>query len=293
MLPEISGFNNTLASYLTCSGEQTGSETSKAFISHYLEDARFRLSKYLPSAFNMTVFDVFAMQSLCAYESTSLAGSSFCSLFTEQEWKDFAYTIDIQFYGNYGWGSSVGRAQGIGYVLELAARLEQKLITSSDTSINYTYDDNAAQFPLGQPFYLDMSHDDIIVSVMTALSLEHFQYPESKGLPGDVEHAPDRTFSISEMTPFGARFMTEVWTCPSNVSFDALDPVLYANPYLQESSDTTDYIRFVLNSAPLPMAGLKGCEGAKNGFCPVDQFLRAVPKLKASARFQEACFGDH
>ena len=232
------------------------------------------------------------MQNLCVYEYTSLAGSAFCALFTEQEWKDFAYNVDIQYYGDYAYGSPSGRAQGIGYVLELAARLQRKLITSSDTSINYTYDDNKAQFPFDQPFYLDMSHDDIILSVINALGLEYFKYGPN-GLPGNVDHAPNRTFSLSEMTPFGARFVSEIWTCPANISFGNLDPVLYTNPYLGTEPHTTQYIRFMLNNSPLPLHGLVGCENAKNGFCPVQSFLRAVPTLKDNAQYQKACFGKY
>lgn len=236
--------------------------------------------------------DVLAMQNLCVYEYTSLAGSSFCSLFTEQEWKDFAYNIDIQYYGDYAYGSPTGRAQGIGYVLELAARLQHKLITTSDTSINYTYDNNEAQFPFDQPFYMDMSHDDIILSVINALSLDHFRFGPH-GLPSDLPHAPSqRNFSLSEMTPFGARLMSEIWSCPANTSFEELDPVLYTNPTLK-TEDTTNYIRFVLNGAPLPTKGLPGCEDAKNGFCPVDRFLHGVPTLKKKAQYQHACFGKY
>jgi hypothetical protein len=240
----------------------------------------------------LTASDVLAMQNLCAYEYTSLAGSSFCSLFTEQEWKDFEYNVDVQYYGDYAWGSPTGRAQGIGYVLELAARLQQKLITSSDTSINYTYDDNTAQFPFGQPFYMDMSHDDIILSVINALGVNYFKYGPH-GLPGDLNHAPKRNFSLSEMTPFGARFMSEIWTCPRNHSFNELDPVLYENPVVDSTADTTDYIRFVLNSAPLPLEGVVGCEGARNGFCPVDRFLHGIPTLEHTANYQKACFGKY
>lgn len=233
------------------------------------------------------------MQNLCVYEYTSLAGSSFCSLFTEQEWKDFAYNVDIQYYGDYAYGSPTGRAQGIGYVLELAARLQHKLIHTSDTSINYTYDNNKAQFPFDQPFYMDMSHDDILLSVITALGLEHFKFGPN-GLPSDLPHAPKRSFSLSDMTPFGARLMSEIWSCPADTSFDELDPVLYTNPTLKsDGKNTTDYIRFVLNSAPLPTKGLVGCENAKNGFCPVEQFLRGVPTLKKNAEYQHACFGKY
>lgn len=257
-----------------------------------------RLSAFFPSNFNLTSFDVLAMQNLCAYEYTTFGDSFFCSLFTEQEWRDFAYNIDVQFYGDYGFGSPTGRAQGIGYVLELAARLKAKLIHSSDTSINYTYDDNTAQFPLHQPFYLDMSHDDIIVSVITALGLDYFKYAPKGGLPGDVDHAPsDRTFSLSEITPFGARFISEVWTCPGNATlsstFQKLDPVLYQNPDLSSLKQKTDYIRFVLNGAPVPLDGLVGCEKSKNGFCAVKDFLSGVPTLKKEAMYQKACFGNY
>ncbi|KAJ6109210.1 histidine phosphatase superfamily [Penicillium sp. IBT 16267x] len=298
VIPEKLLFNNTLASYYSCPGgpgsQTTGDEIAKSFIPRYLKNARSRLSAYLPADFDLTANDVLAMQTLCVYEVTSLAGSKFCSLFTEQEWKDFAYNLDIQYYGNYGIASPVGRAQGIGYVLELAARLQQKLITSSDTSINSTYDNNTDTFPLGQPFYMDMSHDDIIISVMAALNLDYFKYPSSTGLPGDVDHAPeDRKFKVSDVTPFAARLMAEVWTCPNDVTFDSLDPVLYSNPILESTEDTTKYIRFLLNNSPLPLIGVIGCENSTttNGFCPLDQFLSGIPELKKLANYREACYG--
>jgi len=288
-------FNNTLASYYACFGapgdQSNGDTTAKAFVARYLKDARSRLADFFPSEFNLTIEDVLAMQTICVYEYSSLAGSKFCSLFTEQEWKDFAYNLDIQYYGNYGIASPVGRAQGIGYVLELAARLEGKLIPSSDTSINSTYDNNTDTFPLGQPFYMDMSHDDIIISVMAALNLDYFKYPSLTGLPGDVDHAPDRTFRISDVTPFGARFMTEVWTCPNDVTFDSLDPVLYSNPILESTERTTKYIRFMLNNSPLPLVGVPGCENSTNGFCALDGFLSGIPELVKRANYREACYG--
>ncbi|KAJ5753066.1 histidine phosphatase superfamily [Penicillium odoratum] len=295
VLPEQLLFNNTLASYYSCPGgpgdQSNGDETAKPFVARYLKDARSRLSAYLPPDFDLTTMDVLAMQTICVYEETSLAGSKFCSLFTEQEWKDFAYSLDIQYYGNYGFSSPVGRAQGIGYVMELAARLEEKLIPSSDTSLNSTYDNNVETFPLGQPFYMDMSHDNIIVSVMAALNLEYFKYSSETGLPGNVDHAPDHTFKVSDATPFGARFMTEMWTCPNDVTFDSLDPVLYSNPVLESTKDTTKYIRFLLNDSPLPLTGVIGCEDSTNGFCALDKFLSGIPELKKRANYREACFG--
>ncbi|KAL2822171.1 histidine phosphatase superfamily [Aspergillus cavernicola] len=295
IITEESGFNNTLASYDSCPDDTyAGDSAASIFIPRYTKHAKSRLSPFLPRDFNLTAFDVLALQNLCVYESTSLGASPFCSLFTEQEWKDFAYNIDLQFYGDYGYGSPSGRAQGIGYVLELAARLEGELITSSDTSINATLDNNTDTFPLNQPFYLDMSHDDIIVSVITALGLDYFKSAPT-GLPASLDHAPGNlTFSLNNLTPFGARFISEIWTCPPNTSFTSLDPLLYANPTLDDTDETTNkYIRFLVNSAPLPLDGLVGCEDAVNGFCSVDGFLSGVGTLKETARYQEACFGNY
>ncbi|KAJ5904429.1 histidine phosphatase superfamily [Penicillium tannophilum] len=295
VIPEKLLFNNTLASYYSCPGspgsQEHGDEIAKSFIERYTKDARSRLASYLPHSFNLTASDILAMQTLCSYEVTSLAGSKFCSLFTEQEWKDFAYNLDLQYYGNYGIASPVGRAQGIGYVLELAARLEGKLISSSETSINSTYDNNTDTFPLGQPFYMDMSHDSVIISVMTALNLDYFKYPSLTGLPGDVDHAPDRKFRVSDATPFGAHLNTEVWTCPDDVTFDSLDPVLYSNPILESTEGTTKYIRFMLNNSPLPLIGVPGCEDSTNGFCALDKFLSGIPELVNKANYREACYG--
>lgn len=264
----------------------------ESFTPVFTKNALQRLRPFFPSDFNLTAADVYAMFNLCPYEYATLGQSSFCALFTEQEWKDFEYATDLSFYGNYGFGSPSGRAQGIGYVQELAARLQSRLIMSSSSSINYTYDDNTKQFPLHQPMYMDMSHDDVIVSVLTALGLDYFKYGPH-GLPVSVQHAIPHTFHVNKITPFGARLFTEIWTCPNNAKFDTLQEQMYKNPDLSSKSDTTDYIRFVLNNAPVPVDGLKPCDGSVNGFCEMRKFLDYVPELTKQAMYQEACFGDY
>jgi 3-phytase len=266
--------------------------SGKTFIPSLTKNALKRFTHLFPSDFNLTAFDVVGMFSLCPYEYAALGSSSFCSLFTEQEWRDFEYFIDLQFYGNYGFGAPTGRAQGIGYVLELAARLEGKRIETSDTSINTTIDSNPDTFPLHQPLYMDMSHDDVIVAALAALGLEYFKHG-SKGLPGTVDHAVPRTFKLNEVTPFGAHLISEIWTCPKGTSFDKLDNALYKNPDLSSASGTTDFIRFVLNGAPVSQEGLDGCEDSVNGFCDVQDFLKGLPVLKKKAEYQYACFGNY
>lgn len=236
--------------------------------------------------------DVYAMMNNCPYEYATLGRSSFCAIFTEQEWRDFEYSLDMSFYGNFAFGAPSGRAQGIGYVQELAARLQSRLIYSSESSINYTYDDNTKQFPLHQPLYMDMSHDDIIISTLTALGMDYFKYGPH-GMPDSVPHAVPRNFVLQQVVPFGARLFSEIWTCPKDAKFDNLQEMKYKNPDLSSQKDTTDYIRFVLNNAPVSTSGMKACEGSVNGFCPLKAFVESVPKLTEEAMYQEACFGDY
>jgi len=108
-----------------------------------------------------------------------ISQSDFCTLFTEAEWAGFENTLDMEYYYDYSYGNPTGRAQGIGYLQELIARLENKYIKTSDSSVNSTLDDNAKDFPLNEKFYADFSHDDIIVSVLTAASLDYFKDPPS------------------------------------------------------------------------------------------------------------------
>lgn len=260
-------------------------------MSKFTKNARARLSEYLPSDFDLTPLDVLSMMNLCPYEYWALGASSFCTLFTEQEWLDFEYQLGMMFYGDHGFGSPSGRAQGIGYVTELAARLEGRYIHSSDTSVNSTIDDNAAQFPLDQPLYMDMSHDDVIWGVLTALGLDYFKYGPN-GLPPTYP-PPHQKFKMHEVVPYGARLFSEIWTCPADTDFEKLDPILYTNPDLSSKDDTKDYIRLVLNYAPVPLDGNPGCKNAHNGFCEVKDFLNGVPKLKKEAMYQLACFGNY
>jgi hypothetical protein len=59
---------------------------------------------------------------------------------------------------------TTGRAQGIGYLQELIARLTHQYIYTSNTSVNSSLDNNPTTFPLDQKFHMDMSHDDILIS---------------------------------------------------------------------------------------------------------------------------------
>ena len=134
-------------------------------------------------------------RTLCAYETNYLGRSDFCTLFTEDEWAGFENALDIEYYYDYSFGQPTGRAQGIGYLQELLARLQNQYITTSNSSVNSSLTNSSRTFPLGQKFYADFSHDDIIISALTAASLDYIKDPPSLT---QFPPNPDRKFILSQ-----------------------------------------------------------------------------------------------
>ena len=219
IIPEGGTENNTLASYDSCFqdlapdiGTIGDTDLFFQYVPLYIGDATARMNQYAPEGFKFNDNDTYAMQSICAYETAYIGMSDFCNLFTEEEWQGFEQTLDIEYYYDYSYGNPTGRAQGVGYVQELLARFTNQYITASNSSINSTITDNAEDFPLGRPFYADFSHDDIIVSVLTSMSLDYFyEHPDLTTYPPN----PNRHFVLSNLTPFGARLITEQIGCAS------------------------------------------------------------------------------
>ena len=277
---ESDTFNNSLASYDTCNNSNTitpGDDYLRPIWDPiYLADATERLQPYV-TGLNLTTELVYGMQALCAYETAALGYSSFCGLFTQAEWEGFEYDLDLQFQGDYGAMSPSGRAQGIGWVQEFLARLTNTSFTSQDpaTTRNTTLDSDDVYFPLDQKFYFDFTHDDIIVSVLTALN-----YTQVVGDYLDPRKPdPNRHFILSNITPFAARLAFEVVECSSPNNASAMP---------------SQYLRTVLNDAVVPLNGAQGCAGSKNGLCPLKNFVGYQQKYALeAANFDKACFGKN
>lgn len=168
---ESSGFNNTLAPFEICNNSNNGpaaslgSVASNAWAEVYLPSAVQRIQGFV-DGLNITVSDALAMQMTCAYETNALGFSSFCGLFTEQEFKDFEYFFDLSFWYGNGPGNPTTAAQGIGYVQELVSRLTQTPLdpAQANSTTNSTLNAAEVTFPLDQPIYVDATHDTVISS---------------------------------------------------------------------------------------------------------------------------------
>ena len=193
-------WNNTLAGYYNCNNSNAnvntgGTNATNQWASVYLANATARLSAMAPG-FNWTVTDSYNAQSLCAYETVALGYSSFCNLFTYQEWQGYEYSVDINFAGNNAFQSPTGRAVGIGYVQEVLARLNHHTINAPVAQTNFTLDNMTSTFPLNQSLYFDFSHDTNIMGILTAFGFTQF----ATYLPTD--HIIPHDLIVSHMVTF-------------------------------------------------------------------------------------------
>ncbi|KAL1902991.1 hypothetical protein Sste5346_000903 [Sporothrix stenoceras] len=299
VIPEGGTENNTLASYDSCHNDgqepiiDLGDVEMWPYVGSYLQAATARLQKYVPSGFNLTTNDTYAMQSICAYETAFLGDSGFCKLFTLDEWAGFEVTLDAEYYYDYSYGNPTGRAQGIGYLQELLARLTNQYIPVSNSSVNSTITDNAEDFPLGAKFYADFSHDDIIISVLTAMSLDYFRDAPPLGANSWPPN-PNRNFVLSHLTPFGGHLITEVYSC-SSADPDAVTEhtTVYSNP--DTSNATHKFVRLRLNNGILPLHTIRGgkCAGRTDGFCALEDFVASQANATALANYAYACTGNY
>ncbi|KAK0618463.1 acid phosphatase [Bombardia bombarda] len=281
---EEANFNNSLAGYMNCPNSAKvngGSVAATVWIQNYLQNATARLAPMV-EGYNWTVEDSYAAQTMCSYETVAYGFSRFCDLFTYEEWVGFGYSIDLAFYGDNGFGSPTGRAVGIGYQQEVIARLQNHTLGYSGSQINVTLDNNTETFPLNQTLYLDFSHDSNIIAVLTAFGLKQF----SLFLDPD-EYPGPHNFTVSNLTPFGARLDIEIIETPKPLAADR-------SGYLPNSG-TTKYVHFVLNQRTVPLGwSFPECDVARvDGWCELGAFLQAQKDMPRRARYDYACFGDY
>ncbi|KAK4202449.1 putative 3-phytase A precursor [Triangularia verruculosa] len=279
---EDAGYNNSLAGYLNCPNRDKvhgGSDAQQTWVRTYLQNATERM-KDLVEGYDWTVDDTYAAQTMCPYETVSYGFSKFCELFTHEEWLHFGYSIDLSFYGNDGFGSPVGRAIGLGYQQEVVARLQNHTLGYSGSQINVTLDNNTGTFPLNQSLYFDFSHDTNIISILAAFGLTQFA-----GTLDPREYPGQHNFTVSDMTPFGARLDIEIIKT---------EKPLLANREADETGGETKYVHFVLNQRTVHLGwSLEECDGErKDGWCELGAFLKAQKRMGEMARYEEACHGE-
>ena len=208
--------------------------------------------------------------------------SSFCNLFTYQEWLDFEYSLDINFAGGSYFQSPTGRAVGIGYVEEFLARVNNHTLNTATAQANITLDSNTATFPLNQTLYFDFSHDTNLAAVLTAFGFTQFaQFLPTTGPPANQQ------LIVSHLQPFGARIDIEIIKAPQPVAANRTTP---ANAYTPGSP--TSYVHFLVDQRTLPLGpSFPSCGNRTDGWCELSTFLNVQAGSLAASQYNYACNG--
>jgi len=301
---EANGFNGSASAYNNCPNSSkrlsyTADEAVDRWKRVYLADATRRFQQLVRGNYTWTVDDSYNMQQLCPYETVALGFSRFCQLFTYDEWKGLEYSDDMQWYGDFSFGSPTARAVGIGQVVETLARMEGHVVDApagTAGSLNMTLDGDERTFPTNQTLYFDFSHDTQMMAVLTAFGLRQFaQYLPATGPP------PNQQLVASHLTPFAARFAIEVIKAPRPVlarrprhtsSSSQADAHYYYN--MSAPAAETRYVHFLVNQRTVPLGrSFPDCGDRDDGWCEFDTFIRWQRSNVERARFEYSCFGNY
>ncbi|PYH91930.1 phosphoglycerate mutase-like protein [Aspergillus ellipticus CBS 707.79] len=141
----------------------------------------------------LTNWEVFSMQEMCGFETTSRGSSPWCDVFTHEDWENFEYARDLVHYYRGGPGNPYAGAMGWLW-------------------LNATTDLLRAGSGAGTMFF-SFVHDGDIAPFLAALDIMR----DSKYDPSlPVTHvAQDRVWRTSAVLPMGGRVTLERMTCSS------------------------------------------------------------------------------
>ncbi|GAA5820941.1 hypothetical protein JCM11251_001886 [Rhodosporidiobolus azoricus] len=276
---EWPGFNNTLAPYMTCDNANRqdmthGPKKMAEWAGIYLADALERLKPQVEGV-ELVTKDLVNMQLMCAYELVALGGSSFCDLFTEDEWQGFEYYHDLMFFDIFSYGQPSSAASGKGWVQEWLARTLKQPLTEFNSTTNSSYH-TPEYFPLDQNFVVDATHDTIISAVITTLNFSSF----ARSGPLPSTHIPtDLSFVTSSISPFAANLHSQLLSCPSSP--------------LTPKGKEPRFVRWILNDGVVPLDNIPGCATNDEGLCHLDAFVAATQENLKSIDWAYDCLADY
>ena len=268
IISEEQGSNNTLNHGL-CSAFEVSNISSVAqsiFASTFVPAINARLNAELAGA-NLTDEETIFLMDLCPFETIAdITGkpSSFCKLFTVDEWRHYDYYQTLGKYYGYGPGNPLGPTQGVGFVNELNARLTGQSVDDS-TSSNFTLDNDPVTFPLRRSLYADFGHDNDMTAVFAALGLYNSTPPLSTSSLTTVTEM--KGYSAAWTVPFAARTFFEKMQC------DGVDE---------------EMVRVLINGRVLP---LEFCAGDSMGRCMLSTFVESLSFARGGGHWDQ-CFSE-
>lgn len=190
------------------------------------------------SAFNFTSDDIFAMQSLCGYETVIRGSSPFCSteIFSPDEWLSFEYANDIFYHYNTGYGNPTSGVIGFPWL---------------NASLGLLSGDQAEQ-----DLYVSFTHRELPPTVLVAMGL----FNNSRFSGGNDVNATMPTSQINYNRAWVSSYILPFLT---NIAIERMNCSSPGGTNAREST----YYRVLVNSSPQTLPGcsdgpLESCSAA-------------------------------
>jgi hypothetical protein len=268
-ISEDEGKNNTLSHGLCTEFEngpdsQIASVAQKEWASVFIPPIQKRINEDLAGA-DLTATEIIYLMDLCPFSTVASpdgAISTFCNLFTEDEWHQYNYYETLNKYYGYSHGNPLGPTQGVGFANELIARLTDSAV-HDQTSTNHTLNDDPESFPLKRRLYADFSHDNDMTAIFSALGLYAGVAPLSNTTITEAKEA--KGYSASWTVPFAARAYFEKMKC---------------------GGSKEELVRVLVNDRVLP---LDQCGGDGLGRCKLSKFVDSLSFASSGGKWDQ-CF---
>ncbi|KAF8328232.1 acid phosphatase [Cantharellus anzutake] len=250
ILKRSQDFNNTLGTYNCPQWNRSLSDEAKGdFLASFAPDILHRLQEMAPTA-ELGGEDVINLFQMCAFDSVaSMKYSPFCRIFEPEEFDQFEYYEDVSKYYYTGYGHALGPVQGVAYVAELVARLTSSPVHGI-TNINRTLDSSSDTFPLDRNLYVDFSHDNTMVAIVSAMGIHKPQKHLSTH-----KRQQNSAWVISRIAPFAARLVVEKYSCTTTTA-----------------SGSDEWVRVLSDDAVMNLPDCK--ETMPGGLCSLQSFVR-------------------
>ncbi len=266
VIPEGEAFNNTL-SHGTCKkfDSITGTEAQRTWASEFTPSVVKRVNSALAGA-HLNWEQVIHLMDMCPFETVANrlgTVSSFCRLFSNEDWLNYDYYQTLGKYYGYTNGNPLGATQGIGFVNELIARMTNTPV-NDHTNTNSSLDESEMTFPIGKTnLFADFSHDNDISEIFAALGLFNMTNPPSVVRRQSAKELGG--YAASWTVPFAARAYFEKMRC---------------------EGEKEEFVRVLVNDRVMP---LQTCGGDRLGRCRLSKFVDSLSFARSGSNWDK-CF---
>jgi acid phosphatase len=198
----------------------------------------------------LSPLDIYSMMEMCGFEILARGSSSWCDVFTPEEWLHFEYARDVLHFYRAGPGNAYAGAMGWLW-----------LNATQDLMSNHSSKD----------VYFSFVHDGDIVPVMSTLQLLNEQALLQE-LPTDRVKT-DRRWKTSDVVPMGGRLVFERIACGTQ----------------SETAPKEHFVRLFINDGLMPLPGLPPGRDIKHAVRLADFHDFIASKGALFGDFREMC----